>query len=446
MYRLDFRFYGSLIVIALSLTISSFARAQLVILDDHLESQSITLKAAGYIDIRQGRLVQPAVIVIDHGFITEINPQVIPKGSTIVDLGGATLLPGLIDAHTHLMIGTNDTPELIRQAMSYSETDFVIAGISNGYRTLMAGFTTVRDLDGWYFVDVTLSKLAAQEGFSLPRIVPAGHGINVSGPTDYSHIFPPVESLPKVGIANNKSELIDAVNHQAAMGAGVIKLYGTAGFTNSARGEKPVGSQTYTDEEVAAVVLQAEKHGLKVATHAHGADAILASVKAGVASIEHGSTLTNEIIIEMKKRGTYLVPTTPVMNKASLQDPNLPPKGLEVIKQGIKSHQRAIKAGVNIAYGTDAGLYPHGQNADGFQDLIDYGMSSAMVLRTATINAADLLGIDDVGEIAVGKLADIIAVNGNPLEEVALLQNVSFVMKNGKIYKIGMQALNVAQP
>lgn len=446
MYRLDLRFYGSLILIVWSLTMSCLALAQAVISDDQAESKTITLKAAGYVDTRLGSLVRPAVIVIEHGRITDINPQAIPKESTVVDLGDATLLPGLIDAHTHLMIGTNDTPELIRQARNYSETDFVLAAIGNGYRTLMAGFTTVRDLDGWYFVDVTLSKLSEQEGFSLPRIVPAGHGINISGPADYSHIFPSVTSLPQVGIADTKSQLIDAVNHQAAMGAGVIKLYGTAGFTNSARGDKPVGSQTYTDEEVAAVVLQAKKHGLKVATHAHGADAILASVKAGVASIEHGSTLSNEIIMEMKKRGTYLVPTTTIMNKASLQDPNLPPKGVAVIKQGIKSHQRAIKAGVNIAYGTDAGLYPHGQNADGFQDLIDYGMSSAMVLRTATINAADLLGIDDVGEIAVGKLADIIAVNGNPLEEVSLLQNVSFVMRNGKIYKIGMQALNVAQP
>jgi imidazolonepropionase-like amidohydrolase len=334
------------------------------------------------------------------------------------------------------MISTNDTQELIRQATSYSETDFVLEAMDNGYKTLMAGFTTVRDLDNWYFVDVTLSRVSERPGLSLPRIVPAGHGINISGPADYSHIFPPVKSLPNVGIADGQQELMDAVDHQAAMGAGVIKLYGTAGFTNSARSDKPVGPQTYSNEEVEAVVLQAQKHGLKVATHAHGSDAIMASVKAGVASIEHGSTLTDEIIAEMIKRKTYLVPTTPIMNEASLQDAHLPPKGIAIVKKGIQSHQRAIEAGVKIAYGTDAGLYPHGKNADGFPDLVEYGMTTAQAIETATTNAAELLGVEDRGVIEVGKLADIIAVQGNPLEEISLLQNVSFVMKNGRVFKL----------
>jgi imidazolonepropionase-like amidohydrolase len=402
--------FGRLIIAALAAAFSCSAIA----------SQAIVLKAASYVDTQQGKLIRPAVIVIEQNLITAINPRALR----------------LIDVHTHLMIGTNDTAELIRQAGSYSETDFVLAAMGNGYKTLMAGFTTVRDLDSWYFVDVTLSKISEREEFSLPRIIPAGHGINMSSPADYSHIFPPVESLPNVGIADSKAELIAAVDHQAAMGVGVIKLYGTAGFTMSAHSDKPVGPQTYSDEEVAAVVIQAKKHGLKVATHAHGSEGIMASVKGGVASIEHGSLLTEEIIAQMNRRGTYLVPTTPVMNKASLQDPHLPAKGLAVVKQGIQSHQRAIKAGVNIAYGTDAGLYPHGRNADGFVDLVEYGMSAAQAITTATVNAARLLGVDDRGAIVVGKLADIIAVNGNPLEDVSLLQNVSFVMKNGRIYKL----------
>ena len=200
--------------------------------------------------------------------------------------------------------------------------------------------------------------------------------------------------------------------------------------------DRPVGAQTYSDEEVAAVVNQARKHGLKVATHAHGSDGIMASVKAGAASIEHGSMLTEEIIAEMIKRGIYLVPTTPIMNKESLKDPHLPPKGVAVVKQGIQSHQWAIKAGVRIAYGTDAGLYPHGQNADGFQDLVEYGMSTAQAIRTATVSAADLLGVDDRGVIEVGKLADLIAVDGNPLEDISRLKDVGFVMKNGTIFKL----------
>lgn len=161
----------------------------------------------------------------------------------------------------------------------------------------------------------------------------------------------------------------------------------------------------------------------------------MASVKAGVASVEHGSLLTEEIIVEMKSRGTYLVPTTPIMNEASLQDPHLPPKAIAVIRQGMLSHKRAIEAGVKIAYGTDAGLYPHGQNADGFVDLVAYGMSPAQAIQTATVNAADLLGVEGRGVLEPGKLADIIAVRGNPLEDVSRLREISFVMKNGRLYK-----------
>jgi len=399
-------------------------------------SQTITLKAASYVDTQHGKLVRPAVIIIDQGRITDINPGILPQDSTVVDLGKATLLPGLIDVHTHLMISTNDTAELIRQARSYSETDFVLLAMKNAYKNLMAGFTTIRDLDSWYFVDVTLSKNSEEDGFTLPRIVPAGHGINISSPSDYSHIFKTDKPLPHVGIADNKEELIEAVDHQAAMGVGVIKLYGTAGFTMSEYSDRPVGAQTYSDDEVAAVVIRAREHGLKVATHAHGSEGIMASVKGGVASIEHGSLLTDEIIEEMKARGTYLVPTTPIMNSASLEDPHSPPKAIAVIKKAIQSHRRAIDAGVKIAYGTDAGLYPHGRNADGFKDLIDYGMSPAQAIKTATVNAAELLGVEDRGSLEIGKLADIIAVKGDPLREVSVLQNVSFVMKNGTIYKM----------
>lgn len=174
---------------------------------------------------------------------------------------------------------------------------------------------------------------------------------------------------------------------------------------------------------------------MKVATHAHCFEGIMASVKAGVASIEHGSMLTDEIIEEMKARGTYLVPTTPIMNRATLKIPNSPSELLKLRRQAIRSHENAIVAGVKIAYGTDAGMFPHGQNASGFPDLVEYGMSPAEAIRTATVNAADLLGVDDRGTIEVDKLADIVAVKGNPLEDVGLLQDVLFVMKNERIYK-----------
>jgi imidazolonepropionase-like amidohydrolase len=420
---------GLIAIISYSVIItSSFA-------SDSSPSQMTIIKAAAYVDVNSGELIRPAVLLIDKGRIAAINPATLPATANIVDLGDRTLLPGLIDVHTHLMMSTNNVTELVRQAKEYTEADFSITTVKNGYKTLMAGFTTVRDLHSWYFVDVTLSKRSEEPGMAVPRIIPGGHGLMVSGPADYSHFFAGVTSLPEVGIADTAAQLIEAVDFQAANGAKVIKLYGTTGFTMSAYSDVPVGSPTYSQELIAVVVKRAAKHGMKVATHAHGSAGIMASVKGGVASIEHGSELTDDIISEMKARGTFLVPTTNSMNSASLKDPNQPPKAAEIVRQAIKSHKRAIKAGLKIGYGTDAGLYPHGKNADGFADLVEYGMTPAEALRTATSNAAELLGVSDRGSIEVGKLADIIAVSGNPLKEINLLKSVNFVMKDGTIFK-----------
>ena len=286
-------------LLILAWSISSHAFEQ----QDSSKTQFTILKAKGYVDVRNGKLIKPANIVMQQGLIKSINPKKLPDNSNVINLESMIILPGLIDVHTHLMIGGSNISsgdDLIRQARENSETDFVLGAMENGYKTLQAGFTTVRDLDSWYFVDVTLSKISQKKWSALPRIIPAGHGINKSSPADYSHLFPKVDSLPVVGIADNKSQLIEAVDAQYKAGARVIKLYATVGVTMADFMKKPIGAPMYTQEEMKSVMDEASKLGMKVAVHSHGANASMTAVLAGAASIEHGSVLTDKVIEEIQ--------------------------------------------------------------------------------------------------------------------------------------------------
>jgi imidazolonepropionase-like amidohydrolase len=243
-----------------------------------------------------------------------------------------------------------------------------------------------------------------------------------------------LELGPRAGIADGVDEVIKAVRHQIKNGAKWIKCAATAGILSL---EGPVGAQQYSDVELRAIVNEAARHGIKVAAHAHGTKGILAAVKAGVASIEHGSMLNAEAINLMKEKGTFLVPTSYVPESLDLDA--LPPimalKAREITPQMKESHRRAVKADVKIAFGADAGVFPHGQNAKEFAALIAVGMKPIEAIRSATIYAADLLDIEDRATLKPGKLADIIAVSGNPLVDVTVLENVAFVMKAGRVYK-----------
>lgn len=399
------------------------------------------LRAARMFDAEGGRMVENAVIVVEGDRIRAVNPADVPDGATEIDLGDATLLPGFIDAHTHLTSEISATSFM--EAVTLTESDAAINAVKYGGRTVRAGFTTVRDFGG----DPTVALAEAVERGDVvgPRVVPSRAALGVTGGhCDVTGFAPGVaEPGPEDGVADGPWEVVEAVRYQIKHGAKVIKTCATAGVLSM---EGPVGAQQYSYEELEAMVEEAARHGVKVAAHAHGSDGILAAVRAGVASIEHGSILTDEIIALMIERGTYLVPTTYLADVIDLEV--LPPlvrsKAETILPIMRESLQRAIDAGVPIAFGTDAGVYPHGQNAGEFSIYVSMGMSEAEALRTATVHAADLLGTDDRGRIAEGLLADVIAVPGDPLDDIARTENVTFVMQAGRVLKHLVDGRDVA--
>ena len=300
----------------------------------------------------------------------------------------------------------------------------------------MAGFTTVRDLGSTGFADVSLMKAIDQGFVEGPRIFPAGHSLGITGGhCDVTGYAPGVRELGfEEGVADGVDEVVKAARYQIKHGAKVIKICATAGVLSF---EGPVGAQQFSEDEMRAIVEEAARHGLKVAAHAHGTEGIMAAVRAGVASIDHGSVLTDGAIALMKERGTYLVPTTHLADAIALDD--LPPviraKAEQIIPLMKESLRRAIAAGVPIAFGTDAAVIPHGDNGKEFAAMVDRGMSLVEALRSATVHAADLLDVSDRGRVEAGLLADLIAVPGDPTRDIRAMESVVFVMKGGRIFK-----------
>jgi imidazolonepropionase-like amidohydrolase len=396
-------------------------------------AQRIVLRAARMLDVEGGRIVRPAVVVVENGRISAVNPGSVPAGTSI-DLGDVTLVPGLIDTHTHL---TGDLEgDWTTRDVKETPADAALRGVRNARRTLMAGFTTVRDVGAPGFADVSLMRAIDQGFVDGPHIVPAGHAIGITGGhCDVTGYAPGVDELgPENGVADGADQVLKAVRYQIKHGAKVIKICATAGVLSF---EGPVGAQQLSEEEMRAAVEEAARHGLKVAAHAHGTEGIIAAVRAGVASIEHGSILNDEAVRLMKERGTFLVPTAYLLDGVDMNvlPPPIRAKAASVIPLAKESNRLAIRSGVRIAFGTDAAVYPHGENAKELATLVERGMAAADAIRTATINAAELLGVKDRGRIAAGLLADIIAVPGDPLADVRVFQDVRFVMKDGKVHK-----------
>ncbi len=395
-------------------------------------AQPVVVRAARMVDVVSGQLVRDARVVIEGDRITAVNPASLPSNARVLDLGDVTLLPGFIDAHTHLA-GEIDADMRLRP-VTETEVDAAYRAARNGRTTLMAGFTTVRDYGG--DVTVALGKAVDRGDVPAPRIVPSRNALGITGGhCDATGYIPGVlEGGPDRGIANGPWEVVQAVRQQIKYGAQVIKTCATAGVLSM---EGPVGAQQYTYEELKAMVDEAARHDMKVAAHAHGTDGIKAAVRAGVASIEHGSVLDDEAIALMKERGTYLVPTTYLADRINLAI--LPPlirgKAETVLPIMRESLRKAIASGVRIAFGTDAGVFPHGENAREFAVYVKLGMSPIDALRTGTVNAADLLGRDDRGVIAQGKLADLVAVPGNPLDDITATERVVWVMQGGRVVK-----------
>ncbi|MFL6417027.1 MAG: amidohydrolase family protein [Bryobacteraceae bacterium] len=404
-------------------------------------AQTTVLRAGRMIDLNTGRIVSPASIVVSNGYITGVNPSTVPTGASVIDLGDTTLLPGFIDMHVHV-VGA----EVNFRANIFGEepAEAALRSTVGARKMLMAGFTTVRDLGQTQYTKdllaVALSKASDAGWIDAPRIITAGHIITISGghgdPEMFTRIATSlVEPGPEYGVINSPDDAIKATRFQLKHGAKVIKIAATAGVLSM---EDSAGAQQMSDSEMKAVIEEATRHGVKVAAHAHGTEGIIAAIRAGVASIEHGSMIDDEGIRLMKGHGTYLVPTLAL--NATVDFNSLPPivrrKADYVLPLARTNLRKAAQGGVNIALGTDAPNVPFGENAKEFTAMVEIaGLTPMESLRAGTTNAAALLGTTDRGELAVGKFADIVAVAGNPLEDIRATEKVLFVMKGGKVYR-----------
>jgi imidazolonepropionase-like amidohydrolase len=394
------------------------------------DAQPTVIRAARMLDLPSGRMLDRAVVVVTGDKITAVNPAEAPANARTIDLGDVTLLPGFIDLHTHLVgeIGAGS----FYAAVTQTEADAAFSSVAFAGKTVRAGFTTVRDFGG--DITVALGKAVDKGTITGPRIFPSRNSIGITGGhCDVTGFAPGVrEQGPQDGIADGPWEVVQAVRYQIKHGAKVIKTCATAGVLSL---EGPVGAQQYSYEELKAMVDEASRHGIRVAAHAHGTEGIKAAIRAGVTSIEHGSMLDDEAIAMMKERGTWLVPTSYLVDRINLAV--LPPlvrsKAETILPLARASLRKAIAAGVKIGFGTDAGVYPHGENAKEFAVYVKMGMSPLDALKTGTVNAAEVLGVSDRGIIAEGKLADLVAVPGNPLNDITATERVSWVMQAGRV-------------
>ncbi|MBW8050617.1 MAG: amidohydrolase family protein [Cytophagales bacterium] len=395
------------------------------------------------IDVVNKKALEKMTIIIDGNKIVSVEKGYLqPKeNQNVIDLKDKTILPGLMDMHVHLEGQSSKNSYL--ESFTLNEADIAFRAMVYAEVTLMAGFTTVRDLGG-SGVNIALRNAVNKGLVKGPRIYTAGKALGITGghadPTNGWRNDLMGDPGPKEGVANGADECRKAVRQQVKNGADLIKIMATAGVLSMA---KNASNPQFTEEEIKVIIETAKDFGIKVAAHAHGAEGMKRAIRAGIASIEHGTLMDGETMTLMKKHGTYYVPTiTAGMSVAdSAKIPGyypemVIPKALEIGPKIQATFKRALKAGVKIAYGTDAGVYKHGLNAKEFEFMVKAGMPPIDAIRSATIHAADLLGVaDQIGSIEAGKLADIIAVNGNPLDDIKVLQDVSFVMKDGVVYK-----------
>jgi imidazolonepropionase-like amidohydrolase len=413
--------------------------AALLFLPSLAFAQPVAIKAARLFDGTSDTLVQNAVVVVDGNRITAIGGP-IPANARVIDLGDATLLPGFIDAHVHLTMesGDNYYLDFFTEMMRHPPEQALLAS-TYARKTIDAGFTTVRNVGAGDYVDVGLRN-AINSGWVIgPRMLVSVYAISsTGGHADFFPIAPErgyVQKGPMQGICNGVGECRAAVRYQIKYGADVIKFMPSGGVLSLG---DPVDAPELSQEEMNAIVEEAHHWGRKVAAHCHGDTAARMAVQAGVDSIEHGSFMKPDTLAMMKEHGTYLVPTLLagdwVIRSINKFPAPIAAKGRAAVAARSDMFRNALKTGVKIAFGTDSAVSPHGMNALEFSLMTGLGMSPAAALRSATSVGAALLGVDDrLGTLTAGKLADIIAVPGNPLDDIHQTEHVFFVMKEGQV-------------
>jgi imidazolonepropionase-like amidohydrolase len=405
-------------------------------------TKTTIVKAARLIDGTGAATLRPAMIRVEGERIVEVGSNIeVPAGARIIDLGDVTLLPGLIDLHTHL---TGDERVHWEDALTKSTPPRdALWGARNARVTLLAGFTSCRDMGpAWPYVDVELRRAIDEGAVPGPRMMVAGSYISSTGGAGDARQFSTYVDVPLVkNLADGPSEITKAVRTNFKNGADFIKILATGAMLS--KGISP-GAQEYSDEEIRAAVVEARRWGKQVAAHAHGADGIKAAIRAGVRTVDHGSYLDDEAVSLLKasSRQVFYVPTLYTYVAIDRSDEGNPiPKSerqraREIRDIGYASFRRALAAGLPIGFGTDAQVIPHGQGAEEFRERVKLGETPMAAIVSATALNAEIMGWQDrVGSIAVGKLADIIAVPGDPLRDITALKRVGFVMKDGVVYR-----------
>ena len=406
-------------------------------------AQRTILHCGKLIDVTKGQVLTEYSIIVDGNTIIEVLAGYTKPAGTdkVIDLKNKTVLPGLIDCHVHLEHETS--PTRYQEVFTYNPADYAFQSVVFAERTLMAGFTAVRDLGGTG-VNISLRNAINKKLIKGPRIFTAGKAIATTGghadPTNGFRDDLMGDPGPEAGVVNGPDECRKAVRQRYKEGSDVIKITASGGVLSVAKsGENP----QFTEDEIKAIVETAHDYGYKVAAHCHGAEAMKRAVRAGVNSIEHGTLMDEEVMQLMKQHGTYFVPTITAGRSVadSAKKPGyypdlVTPKALAIGPKIQSTFAKAYKAGVKIAFGTDAGVYAHGKNWMEFVYMTEVGMPAMEAIQSATVSAADLIGVSDkIGSIEKNKLADIIAVEGDPIRDVQVMGKVSFVMKDGVVYK-----------
>jgi imidazolonepropionase-like amidohydrolase len=401
--------------------------------------KTVALKAAHLVDVKAGRVLDQQVVVITGDRIEMVGPAAsvgVPPDATVIDLGSATLLPGLIDCHVHL---TSDPENSGLKSLGISVPREALTGAKNARLTLEAGFTTVRNVGATGYADVALRDSINAGEIPGPRMLVSGPALGSTGGHCDENRLAPEFAHREEGVADGVPAVTAKTREVIKYGADLIKFCASGGVFS--KGDLP-GTEQYSPTEMSALVAEARRQGRKVAAHAHGTQAIIDAASAGVDSIEHGSLIDHEGVRVMKEHGTFLV--ADIYNddfilgqgKAYGFTDELIQKERMVGQRQRDGFRKAVEGGVKIAFGTDAGVYPHGWNAKQFAFEVKYGLSPTQAIQSATTNAADLLGWSDrVGSLGAGKFADLIAVEGNPLSDVTTLEHIKFVMKGGQIIK-----------